>query len=113
MKFFFLILLFTASIAYGEIYRWSDREGVVHFSNSVDDIPGRYRSRAKSMNYGSDQKGELPGGQAQPSAAVAPPVEPQVRQMNTPAAEPSKNEAIRRRVGRGGRHLPLQRGDEE
>lgn len=113
MKLIFFIFLFTTSVAYAEIYKWSDKTGVVHFSNSMDDIPARYRARAKSMNYGSDQKAEFPGGQAQPLGAVTAPGEPQVKQMSPSPVEPSKRDAIRRRVGRAGRNLPLESGDGE
>lgn len=114
MKLLFFLLLSVAASANAEIYKWSDRAGVVHFSNSMDDVPDRYRAKAKSMNYGSDQKGDPAGGQTQPSgAAVSPPVDPQVKQISPTAAEPSKKDAIRRRVGRTSRHVPLERGDEE
>ncbi|HET7876417.1 MAG TPA: hypothetical protein VFN71_12935 [Methylomirabilota bacterium] len=31
----------------GEIYRWSDEEGVTHWTDRLDNVPERYRSRAR------------------------------------------------------------------
>jgi hypothetical protein len=58
MKKVLFILLFTAITANGEIYTWRDGRGTAHFTNSMDDIPDRYRAKARSMNYGTDQKKE-------------------------------------------------------
>ena len=32
------------------VYRWTDREGIVHFTDSFDAVPKEYRSQAKPIN---------------------------------------------------------------
>lgn len=108
MKLLFFLLVLTATAAQGEIYKWSDRSGVVHYSNSMDDIPDRFRARAKSMNYGGDQKVEPQTGQNQSSAPPAPAVESQGKQISAPVRELPKKEETRRRSTRGGRHVQME-----
>ncbi len=82
-----LLLLFAASSAYGEFYTWTDARGTRHYTNSVYEIPARYRAKAKVVNLGIDQKADQtapqPNGQAQP-VQPAPPATG-VIQQNAPA----------------------------
>jgi hypothetical protein len=50
-KLLLVVLLLAASQAYGEVYTWKDSRGVDHYTNRKDDIPVRYRSGAKAMEY--------------------------------------------------------------
>ncbi len=60
-------LVFVASAADGEIYRWADSRGTTHYTNNMDEIPVRYRARAKSLAYETDKKADAatssPNGQ--------------------------------------------------
>jgi len=95
-----LVLLFMASSAYGEVYRWKDSAGVLHFSNSLDDVPARYQSKVKAMNYGGERKGESPSAQA---ATVPPATSSQVEkppQMSTAGTDPAQKQPLTRRQNR-------------
>ncbi len=65
------VLVFAASAAHGEIYKWADSRGITHYTNSMDEIPVRYRARAKSLAYETEKKADaatpLPNGQGQMS----------------------------------------------
>ena len=50
------ILFLAAAQAHGEVYTWKDSRGVDHYANRKDDIPVRYRSAAKSMEYDREPK---------------------------------------------------------
>jgi len=74
MKILLLILLLSSPVsASGEIYRWRDGGGVLHFSNSLDDVPLRYREKVKILNYGQAQKGDAVPPQVAPSANQSSP----------------------------------------
>jgi len=50
------VLFLVAAQAHGEVYTWKDSRGVDHYANRKDDIPARYRSEAKSMEYDREPK---------------------------------------------------------
>ena len=54
MKVIAIILVFVATAAYGEIYTWTDARGAANYANRMDDVPVRYRAKARSLNYGVD-----------------------------------------------------------
>jgi hypothetical protein len=56
MKSLVLLLLLVASTACAEIYTWKDAKGTSFFTNSLDEIPARYRSRAKLLDVASGKK---------------------------------------------------------
>lgn len=41
------IWLLVVSLAYGDIYRWTDDSGKVHFTDSLANVPAAYRARAE------------------------------------------------------------------
>jgi len=49
-----VMLAFVASTAHGEVYSWTDSRGTVHYTNRMDEIPVRFRAKAKSLNYGEE-----------------------------------------------------------
>ena len=74
------VLMAVASPAFGEIYSWTDSGGTVHYTNNAEDIPEKYRSKAKVVDLGlkerfengtTQQKGQEPTGQ-QPSRQGEP-----------------------------------------
>jgi len=102
------LLLFMASSASGEIYRWRDGAGVSHFSNSLDDVPLRYREKVKVMNYGPVQKGDAVQTQVAPSAVKSPAtgIPSPTGRSNVPASEGSMLKRKRRGAGRSTEEMP-------
>ena len=79
MKMVVLVLLLCGTTpAWCEIYTWKDRSGTAHFTNSMYDIPDRYRSRAKVLDLGIEQKADVSSPQQarQPATMSNPPVLP-------------------------------------
>src|SRR5512144_3160515 len=78
MKRMLVLLVFVATAAYGEIYKWTDSRGTAHFTNRMDEIPVRYRAGAKPLNYGDEPQGgtaaRQPGSQPQPARPENNPV---------------------------------------
>jgi len=108
MKKLVLLLLCFASAAYGEIYTWKDARGTLFYTNSLYEIPARYRSRAKLLDVATGKKKPLsaaqPGAQAgasgtsgSPAPAQQPPVpQPPVQQPMAPPPpipQPSRPQA--------------------
>ena len=64
MKMFILVLILCGTTpAWCEIYTWKDKGGTAHFTNSMYDIPDRYRSRAKLLDLGIEPKADNPSKQ--------------------------------------------------
>ena len=42
-----LVLLFTFPSAYPQIYRWTDKKGTIHFTDSPSSLPEDYREEKK------------------------------------------------------------------
>lgn len=42
-----VLVLVLVTVAYGQLYEWTDDSGSVNFSDNPDHIPAKYRSRAK------------------------------------------------------------------
>ncbi len=51
-------LVFVASVAHGEIYKWADSRRTTHYTNNMDEIPVRYRAKAKSLAYETEKKAD-------------------------------------------------------
>jgi hypothetical protein len=75
-----VMLLLVASTAYGEIYTWKDARGTLFYTNSLYEIPARYRARAKLLDVATGKKvpigTALPGAPAGPGAAQPSPAAP-------------------------------------
>ena len=56
MKKLVILLLCFASAAYGEIYTWKDARGTLFYTNSLYEIPARYRSKAKLLDVATGKK---------------------------------------------------------
>jgi len=71
MKKLLLLLLLVASGANGEMYTWKDARGTAFYTNSLYEIPARYRSRAKLLDVATGKKSPIttPAG-GQPGPAV-------------------------------------------
>jgi hypothetical protein len=74
MKSLLVMLVFMASAAHGEIYTWTDPRGTTHYTNSMYEVPARFRDKVKVLDYGTEQK----GGTAAPQQNGQPhPVKPE------------------------------------
>ena len=75
MKMLVLVLFLCGTTsAWCDIYTWKDRRGTAHFTNSMYEIPDRYRSRAKVVDLGIKQATDTPSQQpamSQPPALPA------------------------------------------
>ena len=115
MKRLMVVLILIATAAQGEIYTWKDSRGTAHFTNRLDDIPPRYRNRAKSLNYDAGKVGEA----AQPpQSGQALPVPPApsgnggaaLRQQSLPAQPAGLTPATRLPAADGVRPVRTPRG---
>lgn len=56
VKLLLVVLMLAASQAHGEVYTWKDSRGIDHYTNRKDDIPVRFRSSAKALEYDREPK---------------------------------------------------------
>lgn len=97
-RFVMVALLFVASNACAEIYTWKDARGTVFYTNSLNEIPARYLSRAKLLDVATGKKSPIaagapgqagtnpaPGQQPQPQSAAPQQIPPQQAPAPNPA----------------------------
>jgi len=65
--FFFVVLVLFASPLHGEMYRWVDGNGTVHFTDDPSSIPEKYRADAESRKTPK----ELPAARKEEKPAAA------------------------------------------
>ena len=68
MKKLLLVLMLVTTVARAETFSWTDKEGTVHFSGSLGQVPADYRKGARAL--GIDTKGTTTENRA---AVAAPP----------------------------------------
>ena len=49
-----ILIIFASSVCFGEIYKWVDEKGTIHFTEDPATIPDKYREKAKSRLNGED-----------------------------------------------------------
>jgi hypothetical protein len=49
-----ILIIFASSVCFGEIYKWVDEKGTVHFTEDPTMIPDKYRDKAKSRTTEED-----------------------------------------------------------
>lgn len=77
MLFLVVLLQFPAPCAQAAFYQWIDSQGVTHFTDNSDKIPGRYRKKARRIAL-PDQAAPAPVSAPAPqTAAPAPQTEAQ------------------------------------
>lgn len=76
MKRQLLFLLLLVSSAHGEVFTWTDSRGTAHYTNSLYEVPARYRAKVKVLNLGPEPKadGAASAQQAPQPAQPAMPV---------------------------------------
>lgn len=78
MKLACMLVLLMVSSVHGELYTWTDGRGTAHYTNSLYEVPARYRSRVKVLNLGTEPKSDGSASvQQPPQPAPAATVEPQ------------------------------------
>lgn len=65
-----LLLLLGSNQASAVVYIWKDAKGVAHYTNREDEIPVRYRAKAKILY--PDQTDAAPGQQSGPAPSPVP-----------------------------------------
>ena len=75
MKILLVMLVFVASSAYGEFYTWTDSRGTAHYTNSMYEIPARYRAKVKVLDLGANQKADTSSPQQNGQMQSVKPVE--------------------------------------
>ncbi|HEY5975296.1 MAG TPA: DUF4124 domain-containing protein, partial [Geobacteraceae bacterium] len=86
-------LVTLVAVAHGEIYTWTDSRGTRHYTNSLYEVPTRYREKVKQVDLGlPEQKGaQQPGS---PASAVAAPPAPAAPPMTVSPVEPPAKPAV-------------------
>lgn len=88
-----VLILAMAAIASAEIYTWKDKRGTEFFTNSIDEIPARYRSKAKVLDVATGKRIPLSAAPAATQTGGAPggpqPAQPAPSTAPTPAPQPS------------------------
>jgi Domain of unknown function (DUF4124) len=89
MKSLLVVLIFIASAAQGEIYTWTDPRGTAHYTNSIYEVPARFRDKVKVLDYGTEQKGGAAAPQQlQPVKPEEPAAAPKAGETPMPPNEP-------------------------
>jgi hypothetical protein len=42
-----LLLVFISQAAFADVYHWTDKQGVLHITNDIGNVPEEYRSEAE------------------------------------------------------------------
>lgn len=75
MKYIIIIFIFLAVMipsSYGELYKWVDEKGTIHFTDDLLSVPERYRQDAETRNPPKDISTSQP--QEEPKSIPPPPV---------------------------------------
>ncbi|HEY4743726.1 MAG TPA: DUF4124 domain-containing protein [Desulfuromonadaceae bacterium] len=76
-----VMVLLAATVAHAGTYQWTDKEGTVHFSESLGEVPAQYRNSARAIGTGSGGAADkgvstpAPPQRADDYGSVAPQVE--------------------------------------
>ena len=97
MKRLLIFLLLTVSSAHGEVFTWTDSKGTTHYTNSVYEIPARYRAKAKTLNLGTEPQMDR-GGTSQPAPQLPLSVVPETVQNQKPGQVQTKGRRARPRT---------------
>ncbi len=96
MKRLLTVLLLMVSSAHGEVYTWIDGKGTAHYTNSVYEIPARYRAKVKTLNLGTEPQADR-ALSSQPAPQLPQSVAPEVVPQQKPAPVQTKGRQPRRR----------------
>ena len=97
-----IIVLGVASLTYGQMYKWVDEKGCIHFTDDLSKVPEKYRREAESREVQEETPPPLPEDQPMPPAESTVPEEPKgsevnlIRKYGVWLAEVVLNERVRR-----------------
>jgi len=100
MKIFLMILVmaFSSSAAFGEMYTWKDAKGTSFYTNDLNEIPARYLKRARILDMATGKKGgpatAHPGVVGDPAVSAGQAAAPQPRAQQPDAAAAVPEPAI-------------------
>ncbi|HIJ95350.1 MAG TPA: DUF4124 domain-containing protein [Desulfuromonadales bacterium] len=95
MKYVIVFLIFYAATASATVFTWVDFRGTKHFTNRVQDIPERYRSKAKPLYpEPSDTRSALSSSQEPPKTAEATSVQPALPQPSATVSMPPNTNPV-------------------
>jgi hypothetical protein len=90
MKKLLVFLMLLATTAQAETYGWTDKEGTLHFSDSLQTVPRSYRKGA--VRVGVDPPSGIQNVEVSQAGAAAPPAPSQNR------VDPSQVEGLKERM---------------
>ena len=65
-----IILILIVTPCYGEMYRWVDEKGTLHFGDDLSKVPEKYRSDAEMRKAPKEMKEvSVPEAQGKPKTA--------------------------------------------
>jgi hypothetical protein len=67
------VIVTTATTASGELYRWVDRDGVIHYTSTREAIPEAYRDAAQELEHPTAREAQLSAAPAPESAGPRTP----------------------------------------
>ena len=65
--FFILILIISVSSVYGEMYKWVDEKGTVHFTDDISSVPEEHRERVEDRKAPKETAAPEPKEKLSPS----------------------------------------------
>lgn len=78
---FIIILMISVSSVYGEMYKWVDEKGTVHFTDDISSIPEAYRERVEERKATKETATPEPKAKVSPSPMSKAP-EPEAFEVN-------------------------------
>ncbi len=71
---FIILLTVFASPGYGEMYKWVDEKGVLHFADDLSKVPEKYRPDAEMLKPSKEiSSPEIKGKTKEPQTSLPPP----------------------------------------
>lgn len=65
-------IVLAASVAYAEIYQWTDKNGVVHMTNELSHVPEEYSDQLKTFKPSKKNTQDEPAVQSEPARNAGP-----------------------------------------
>ncbi len=91
-----LVALLPASSATSEIYKWTDESGQVHFTQNLDQVPGRYRAVAEARAKAPSGRDRIQIYRPVVPSRSRPPAARGRSSSRTPASDRSHRIAVQR-----------------
>jgi predicted nucleic acid-binding Zn-ribbon protein len=53
-----MIIIFLAELSFGEVYKWLDEKGIVHFTDDITQVPKKYQQAIEEIGI-EEEQGEI------------------------------------------------------